>query len=225
MTTPTWVAFSGSTISPDNGLITLAPWLLVALPGVVTLARRDLLTALTCVAVMFVSVWFVSSIEFWRAGWEVGPRYIVMMLPFMLPLIAAQLEAWRERWELIALTSGLVVVGVVVYAGSAMTFPYWIEYVKNPIYELMFRLVGDDVVAPNLASAVGLHGVVSAIPFVALVGGMTAWSIQRAAGWRGLVVAVGVATAMLLAYSTFPRTPTQLDVKAYTYVKAAMTKL
>ena len=224
LSTPSWRAFIGSTLDPDNGLFTLAPWLLLAIPGAVTLARTDRRTAVTCGAVIVVSLWFISSLAFWRAGWEVGPRYIVMMLPFALPLVAAQLEAWRDRPLVIGGAAGLVVVGVVVYTASAMTFPYWIDYVKNPLYELTFRMLGDGLVAPNVLTAAGATGLATIVPFVALVAGVTGWAIQRVAGWRGLAIAGAIGAVVIGAYAAFPRSGAQGD-KAYAYVRAAVDKL
>jgi hypothetical protein len=224
LSTPSWRAFIGSTLDPDNGLVTLAPWLVLAIPGAITLARTDRRTAITCSAVIVVSLWFISSLAFWRAGWEVGPRYIVMMLPFALPLVAAQLEAWRQRTVVVGAAAGLVVASVVVYTASAMTFPYWIDYVKNPLYELTFRMLGDGLVAPNLLTAVGADGLGTVLPFVGLVAGVTGWTIQRAAGWRGLALAGAIGAVIIAGYAAFPRSGAQGD-KAYAYVRAAVDKL
>ena len=52
MDTLRWEAFVGSLFTADNGLVTLAPWLLLAIPGGVLLARRgDRGTALVGAAV------------------------------------------------------------------------------------------------------------------------------------------------------------------------------
>src|SRR5674476_88333 len=59
-----------------------------------TMSRGELWRALGVAAIYLL---FVSSINFWRGGWGVGPRYITAMLPFLLPAIAAQLEAWKGK--------------------------------------------------------------------------------------------------------------------------------
>src|SRR5262249_40913626 len=90
-----WEAFWGSLFRPDNGLIALSPWWLLAIPGCAVLWRRGQRPAAAiAVAVAVLYVLFISSINFWRAGWEVGPRYITVMLPFLLPPIAVRLQTW-----------------------------------------------------------------------------------------------------------------------------------
>jgi hypothetical protein len=90
-------AFWGSLFRPDNGLVFLSPWWLLAVPGGVALWRageRAIVIVAVAIAVIYVA--FISSINFWRGGWEVGPRYIAAMLPFLLPLVAAAVQAWAR---------------------------------------------------------------------------------------------------------------------------------
>ena len=58
----------------------------------------------------------------WRAGWSVGPRYITVMLPFLLPLVAVALQHLKARWWLFGLAAGTVLVGIAIYAISSATF-------------------------------------------------------------------------------------------------------
>jgi hypothetical protein len=219
LSSPSWHHFIAATIAPV-GVFTLAPWLLLAIPGAVTLGRRDRATAITCAAVGCVMLWFISSLRF-PGGWEVGPRYVVVMLPFFLPLVAAQLQAWRDRALVLGAAAGMIVVGVAVYAVSAATFPYWIDYVANPLYELAFRMVGDGLFAPDI---VGIPGVAGVVPFAALVAGVMAWAVVRACRWRGLAICSAVGVAILLAYSLFPATGARSE-HAYAYVRSMMDKL
>src|SRR5262249_28159993 len=71
ITGPRWVALSGSLIHIDNGLLALSPWWLLALPGWVALWRRgDRATVLVGVGAAAIYLLFISSINFWRGGWE-----------------------------------------------------------------------------------------------------------------------------------------------------------
>jgi hypothetical protein len=205
ITTLRWHAFYGSLFAADNGLVALAPWLVLAVPGGVVLWRRgDRGTVLTSVAVVVIYVLFVSSINFWRGGWGVGPRYITAMLPFVLPLVAVAISAWRERVTWIGVAGGAVIAGVTVYTLSAATFPYWPDSLHDPLYEVTFRLLGDGAVAPNLGRVVGLGGLVSIAPYVAGVAWLVGWAILRVAGRRGLVVAMVVGVAIVGAFALVP---------------------
>lgn len=201
-----WEAFRGSTIAPDNGLIALAPWWLLAIPGAVVVWRRgERDVAIACGAIAVIYLLFVSSINFWRGGWSVGPRYITVMLPFLLPLVAAAVGA-AGRWARGA-ACGLIAVGAIVYCSAAATFPHWPERFRNPLYEVTFRLLGDGLAAPSAASWLGIDGVAGAIPYFALAGALLGWAIVRAAGARGLAIAAGVAIAVVGSYAWLPRTP------------------
>jgi len=128
-------ALWGSLGAPENGLLTLSPGWLLAIPGGVMLWRRgERAMCAIAVAVAAIYVLFISSINFWRAGWEVGPRYIAAMLPFLLPPIAALLEAWRARPVRFGLAAGLLGAGVCIYVLSSATFPNWPDSLRHPLW-------------------------------------------------------------------------------------------
>ena len=206
MTHPTMKALVGTTVSPDNGLFVLSPWLLVALPGAVLLWRRDRTTAGVCIAIAIIFELFVWSLTFWRGGWSVGPRYVTEMLPFWLPAVCVALSAWRPRRALLAAAGAAIVVGVVIFALTAVTYPYWPDDLKNPVWEVVLRMVGDGLAAPNVATALGLPAAVGLAIYIALVGGLVAWAIGRAASWRVAALAFAGALVVLLAYRAFPMT-------------------
>lgn len=216
-----WAAFTGSTVSGDNGLIVLCPALLLAVPGWVVLARRgrrDLAALSAAVAVVYLL--FISSIIFWRGGWQMGPRYITAMLPFLLPAIAAALAAAWSRPPVRTFALGLGGVGVLIYAGSAIEFPHFPEKFHNPVWEVTLRLWGDGLAGPNLGRWLGLPVVASLVVYAAVVltvwlpvllvderpaehGAAIPWRAPRAWAWAGAALAVTV--AIVLAYRGFAR--------------------
>lgn len=199
-------AFWGSLFAADNGLFVLSPWLLVAIPGAVFLWRRDRATTLVCVSVAIVFILFISSISFWRGGWGIGPRYVTAMLPFFLPLVATGFATWRDRHVLAGALCGTIVSAVAIYVLTAATFPYWPDSLKNPLYEVTFRLLADGAVAPNALATLGVSGIASIAPLLVGVAVLLGGAIQRAFGWRGLIAACVVGTAILAAFALAPRT-------------------
>jgi hypothetical protein len=202
-----WGAFWGSFFTPDNGLFVLSPWLLFAIPGGVMLWRRDRATTIVCGSIAIIYILFISSISFWRGGWGVGPRYVTAMLPFCVPLVVVALDAWRERPLLLGALCGTIVSAVVIYCLTSVTFPYWPDSLKSPLYEVTFRLLGDNAVAPNVASAIGIHGVVGVVPLLAAIAALLGWALQRVVGWRGLALACVVGAAIITAFSIAPSSP------------------
>ena len=220
-----WEAFWGSMVTPDNGLITLAPWLLIAIPGGVTLAKKgERAIVIVSVAVVVIYLLFISSINFWRGGWGVGPRYITAMLPFVLPFVAAQLQAWRARPLVLGAAAGTIVVGVVVYGLTTVTFPYWPDSLKNPLVEVTFRMLGDNLVAPNVGSALGITGIAGVLPYLALVFGTLGYALHRAATWRGMVFAFAIGAAIIAGVSQLPRSGANGE-RVYGNVRTAVLDL
>lgn len=198
-------ALYGSLLRPDNGLLALAPWWLFAIPGAVVLWRRGergLVASMVGVAVVFIL--FVSSINFWRGGWGVGPRYITEMLPFLLPLVAVGIAALRDRPLVLGAAAGTIVVGIAIYTLTTATFPYWPDSLRDPLYEVTFRLIRDGAYAPNAGRALGVAGLAGIAPWFALVAGLAARSLARVASVRGLALATVVGAAILAGYGLVP---------------------
>jgi len=218
-------AFVGSMVRPDNGLVALSPWWLLAIPGSVVLWRRgERATMAVGATIAVIYVLFISSINFWRAGWEIGPRYIAAMLPFLLPAVAAQLQSWAAKPVRLGVGAGLIGVGLVVYVLSSATFPYWPDNLAHPLYEVTFRLLLDNAVAPNLGSALGLAGLAGLVPYLVASIGLWGWSVWRAAGPRGLATALVLAGAWLAGDAAFRHGGPAAEA-AYRSVHAAVLDL
>lgn len=209
MTTPKPVAIWGTMFAPDNGFLILAPWWLLAIRGgVIRFRRGDRALVYLIGALVAIFFYFVWSLHAWRAGWEVGPRYIVALQPFLLPLVATTLAEWRTRPAMIGLAGGLILIGVVIYTVSTATLPTWpangdsVGAFTNPLYQVAFRLLGDHAVASNVLSALGVVGVVGIVPFLVGIFTVVAAAIATAgAGGRGLALAALIAAAGIAAFS------------------------
>jgi hypothetical protein len=202
-------AFLGSTIAPDNGLFFLCPMLLLLVPGLVILVRRgDRWTAGVCGAVVLIYLLFISSLSFWRGGWQVGPRYITVMLPFaMVPVAVAIQSAYDARgaWWWWAGAVALVAYSIAVYALSAATFPHYPETFKNPLHELVLRLLREGHGPWNAGWLIGLRGVASLAPyFVALAALVALVAVPARDRLRAGVVGVAAAILLLAATSLAP---------------------
>jgi hypothetical protein len=204
MTHPTLTALFGVTLAPDNGFFALAPWWLIAIVGGVALWQSDRALVIACAAVAVLFFGFISSLGFWRAGWEVGPRYITAMQPFLLPLVAAGLVRLRERPAWLGIASGLILTGAIIYVLACATLPYWPDSFRDPLYDVAFRLLGDHAVAPNLGRALGLHGLVGIAPFVVGALGLVGYSIFKLGGARACAIGAAIAAVLIAAYALVP---------------------
>jgi hypothetical protein len=224
-----WEALIGSTVSPENGLIFFSPFLLLALWGWVELGRRRQWWILGVTAsVVAIYLAFISSIAFWRGGWQLGPRYIVAMLPFAMVPVTAGLAAAESRWWTRGIAWGLILVSIAVYATSAAQFPHFPEKLDNPLFELTWRLYRDGHAPYSLGWAAGLRGLSAQVPYLLVLVAAVALVLQQRRGrsaplpvavahegggarkapasrrWPSALLAIAVAAAVLGLYSTFP---------------------
>ena len=210
MTYPKLAAIAGTTVAPDNGLFALAPWWLLAIPGGAMLWKRDRAIVILIGALAAVLFYFVWSLSAWRAGWEVGPRYIVALQPFLLPLVAVALASLRG-WKLAA-ACGLILIGVVIYTASTVTLPTWpaegyrTGNFTNPLYEVAFRLLGDNAVASNIFTPV-THGVLGVVPLLLAIAALVGTAIIAVSTIRGLAIAIAIAVLGIAAFALVPADP------------------
>ena len=130
-----WEAFWGSLFAPDNGLLVLSPWLLLAIPGGVVLWRRGeraLVLAVAAVAVIYIAVHLVDHVLARRLGRRPALHHRDAAVP-----AAARRGGARRRGATTPLRArracGTIVSAVVIYALVAATFPYWPDSLKNPL--------------------------------------------------------------------------------------------
>jgi hypothetical protein len=171
------VGFSSASLSqlfldPDNGILLLSPWVLVSIVGAVAIAldaearARVGAEALVAVLIIIVYLVFVASlaVEFGRAGWSVGPRYIAVAMPFLAMLAAAGLEFCARHDALRVPAYALVMIGVGVHVLAATTYPHWPVAFANPLFEVAIRSIREGHAPHSLGTLVGLRGLASLAP-------------------------------------------------------------
>jgi hypothetical protein len=179
ITAPNAEAFWGITFGVYRGLFFLAPFLLLAFPGLYYFwrakkFRAEFWVTLWCVAIFFL---FNGSSVMWSGGFSVGPRYLVPMLPFLaLPIVFA-LDAIRAQWF-------TMLAGVLAVWSFGVT---WVETIggqmypqlqPSPLFEYSLPRVLAGDVARNAGMILGLRGGLSLLPLIVLVA-LIAWLFMR----------------------------------------------
>ena len=201
-----WEAFHSSTVGSNNGLFTFCPLLILAIPGWILMARRRLHAQLALTAsVVVIYLLFLSSINFWRGGWQIGPRYITAMLPFMMVPVTVAVDAACRRSATRALVLALMVVGIAVYTLTSAMFPYFPEKFSNPLYEVTLGLIADGHAPWNLGWIFGLRGTASLIPLLAILAAVLGFTaVPRRALWRSGLLGLAGGVAIVGLYRFMP---------------------
>lgn len=198
LTIPSWEAAWGITFSPFRGLFFYSPALLMTIPGFVLWwgsrkFRAKFWVALTSVVSVIL---FNASSGMWWGGFAVGPRYMLLMLPFMVQALIFSLLKWGAKpwFRLIFLLAALWALAAtwgLTLAGQA----YPSDVLRNPLLDYAFPkwLAGD--IARNLGTLGGFVGGASLLVLLGVVALITAI-------WIGL------------SNQTKPHIPTTLTIDA-----------
>jgi hypothetical protein len=201
---------------PANGLLVLVPWVVLAVVGAVAILRnpeaRSRAGAEAAVsAVIFVSylIWISSLTPYMaRGGWCVGPRYLTVCLPFIAWLAAAGFAAADRHRLTSVLAQALVFAAAAIYLVAITTYPHWPDQLRNPLYELSFRLLYRGYAVHSVGTALGLHGIWAALPLYLFALGLLLWLLGRGPGrsLRTTALACVLGGAVILGHRAFPLT-------------------
>ncbi|WP_426757108.1 hypothetical protein [Myxococcus sp. Y35] len=182
--TPDPRAFALSFFSPLRGLFTLAPFLLLALPGLVFVWRRrgqsSEARALAWLSLALVAgyTYFTSSFSYDSWGWTTGPRHLTGLVPFLLLPAGLSLErlraAHRGTW---ALGVAALLCAVSITATGVATFINYIpDDVSNAVGALALPLLRAGYFPPGPLTFIGLPTGVAGTVLLALLLGVAAWA-------------------------------------------------
>ncbi len=209
-------ALTSTFILPSNGILVLAPWVLLALVGGIVVARkrearrRMGAEATVCATVGIAYLLFLSSLLPYmaRGGWCVGPRYMTVAMPFVAWLAAVGMQA-AERWTATrVLALALVVASATIFVVGGTTFPHWPDRLDNPLYDLVFPLLGRGYAVHSLGTLVGLQGIAAILPLYLFTLLAMLWllGLLRRRSLPMLAMVCGMAAMIVIGHRAFPRT-------------------
>ena len=209
-------ALTSTFILPSNGILVLAPWVLLAVVGGIAIAcnrearARMGAEAVACGAIAIAYLLFLSSLLPYmsRGGWCVGPRYMTVAMPFVAWLAAVGVQAAARWTSTKVLALALIAASATIFVVGATTFPHWPEKLDNPLYDLVFPLLGRGFAVHSLGTLLGLHGLSAILPLYlfALVAMLWLLGLLRRRSLPTLAMVCGLAALIVLGHRAFPRT-------------------
>jgi hypothetical protein len=146
---------------PGRGLLVFSPVLIATIPAFAA-ARRHLRPAAwwTLTAIPASIILIYSGYPNWHGGWNVGPRYIVAAIPFLvLPLL------YRAGGLIESLLAGFSALAVIL---SSLVFPFPPNAFPFPWVSLSAPLLAEGLVVPNLFHFAG-RGAAIAVPLLLIL--------------------------------------------------------
>jgi len=134
--TPLYVGLYGLLVSPGKGIIWYAPVLILLFATFPLFWRWARPEALLCLGLFAAETFFHATVIVWYGAGAWGPRYLAIVLPFVLLPLAmlwgdngwlASAPSASGRWARHLVVWGLIAIGFFVnFAGAAVNFDTWI---------------------------------------------------------------------------------------------------
>jgi hypothetical protein len=149
-----------------------APWLLLALPGYVIWWRSGRARHHWWVAVLapLSMVVFYGSSAMWPGGFAAGPRYLVLILPFLACACApAAILIGRRTAGRVALLVLIAVSLVLTWSEAVARQSFPPDTITNPWIGYTWPAWRDGDIARNFGIFLGLRGGLSLLPLALLI--------------------------------------------------------
>jgi hypothetical protein len=205
---PSLRALAGSLFDPARGLFVWCPFLVLGVPGLAPLARRDGALTLFCAAELALYALFTASFTYQAWGWVVGPRHITAACAFLVPPALAAGEWLRSRgFGFVA--AGLALAGMTALAITVAVCPYLPEELTNPLWQLVVPLARAGLRSSDaLGMALRARSLWTLAPWLVLIAAAASWLVvhlaarePRRPGVSSPALAVALALALLAVHS------------------------
>jgi hypothetical protein len=159
-------------------------------------------------SVVLLTVFAIASMNNWRGGWTIGPRYLALCVPFLAWPALVALDAWAERAPRSAasVAIGCTAVGLCASGVPSAYYPHLPPELTRPLPQLFALLIRHDFAPTNAGAFFGVFGTISMLPLLLVA--LCALSVclrSLAAGTRTVVLASACALALLLSVPIWTR--------------------
>jgi hypothetical protein len=170
-TAPSWEALWGVTFSPYRGLFFLSPFLLWAIPGFWHAVRDKAWRAegLLSLSIVVVHLALISCWYDWRGGYAIGPRNLILILPYLIIAIAFFLRHLYSPFSHSLFWSSLLLSFALVWIAATAGQEFPSITIAHPLREFWWPRFAAGDITRNLGMALGLEAWWSLLPPLAVV--------------------------------------------------------
>jgi len=190
---------------PRLGLFALTPLFAFAFLGVVPAFRRpgqrlEAAVGTAIVVAMYLAVIFLAN---WDGGWVIGPRYLMVIFPFVacgaaIGLDSIASDSARARRVAHALALGTAAASLVLSGFLSLYYPHLPPELDWPLAHLFGLLVAHDFAPYTALHPLDVHGSASMVPVALVFTLALLWASHRQL--RSLALALPVAAALIAAH-------------------------
>ena len=144
---------AGLLVSPGKSLFLYSPTLLLGIAGLAETWRRSrhLVVAMIVAWVLYLGVH--SRVTFWHGDWCWGPRYLLALVPLMIPPVALALDRYKTR-AFRAFAIATVGLALLVNTGSIL-FAYQCHYARQHYEPWFYMRTSELYFNPRLSPLIG----------------------------------------------------------------------
>lgn len=216
---PSAEALYGLLIDPAAGLFPLTPIVLFGVCGFGLLIRNrsERVDASIALSIIGLTLLAICSMNNWRGGWTIGPRYLAVVVPFIAWASLPCLDQISRRFPRLAfsLALGCTITALIASGLPSVYYPHLPPEFSHPLSQLFALLIAHDFAPYNLGNFVGLTGTQSMWPLCFIAAAALLFCLKTAFGWieKAKLVIGSVVVAVCLLWPLTTRTPPEPKVR------------
>lgn len=183
---------------PRLGLFATTPFFAFAIVGVVVAWRRARVPTAVALFACTTTYLVICLMNNWEGGWVIGPRYLVVTLPFVAVASALALDELARRRRSLAHVLALGAAAASLVAGGIPSlYPHVPPDLDWPLAHLFPALFEAGRAPDNPLLAWGAPPAVSLLPLAAIAIGAWVFASQRARDRKTLLLSTALAAALV----------------------------
>ncbi|MFI5307663.1 MAG: hypothetical protein ACHQ53_09945 [Polyangiales bacterium] len=194
---PSAEALYGLLVDLGAGLFPLTPLLALCPIGFFVLFRdRGRRPEAACATLVFgLTVLAIASMNNWRGGWTIGPRYLALCVPFVGYAALLGLERLAERAEpqVLALALGATLTAMLASGIPSAYYPHLPPELTRPLPQLFALLIAHDYAPHNAGAWLLVYGSASMLPLLVVAIAALLLCVRAILGWRSRALLLGAA--------------------------------